>query len=208
MDIIPSLIAEQDIQYMPDSLLLAFSRVFDDILASKFNAYISNPQADKSVVGRIVSVIGDSIKSHTFHETVIANGTKDIVSNLSLETLAYAHQDYGLLINTLQWAKENRPYMRATVNPRSRVNYEALEREARGYDNLVMNNQYPVIYDNMYERIKANKKLFYSPNEKEKGTRINVVIRKSQDCDIALLGAKYLQYCKENNLVGWRVSEF
>lgn len=208
MDIIPCLISDADIQYMPDSLLIALSKVFDDILASKFKTYMSDPKADQAVVDRIETLIGDSIRSQTFHETVINNGTRDIIANLAIETLAYAKQDYGLLIETLQWAKDNRRFMRATIDPRSSSSYQTLEREACAYDKLVFSNNYPVVYDNLCERIKANKKLFYSPNEKQKGTRITAVMRKAQECDIALLGAQYLQYCDTNSVSGWRVSEF
>ena len=195
MDIIPGLISDQDIKYMPDELLIALSKVFDDILASKFKEYMTSENADKSVVERLETLIGDSIKSHTFHEQVIENGTKDIIMNLSIETLAYQNLDYDLLLKTLEWAKENRQYMRATIDPRSRVNYEQLEGCAARYDRSVAANNYPVVYDNMQARIKANKKLFYSPNEKQKGTRIGTVIRKAQDCDLAILGLQYLKYC-------------
>ena len=208
MDIIPGLISEDDVKYMPDSLLEAFSLVFDDILARRFKAYIENPAADKSTVNRIVSVIGDSIQSHTFHEVVIANGTKDIISNLPLEMLAYEPRDYDLLERTLVWTKENRKFMQATIDPRTRTNYMILEKEATAYDRLCYQNGYPVVYDHMCDRIKANKKLFYSPTEKQKGTRISAVIRRVQDCDIAYLGVQYLKYCQQHEITGWRASEF
>ena len=208
MDIIPSLISDADIMYMPDSLLIAFSKVFDDILAGKFAEYMKHPDSNPVVVGRLETIIGDSIKSHTFHNEVINSGARDIIMNISVETLAYKPMDYSLLLNTLTWAKKHRPYMRATIDPRSRSNYQSLEKEAGLFDAKATLEGYPLVYPHLCERSKANKKLFYSPNEKSKGTRIGALVRKAQDCDIALLGVQYVQYCNENNVSGWRASEF
>lgn len=208
MDIISGLLSDEDVQYMSDSLILAYGDILDDVLASMFKSYLENQNAEPQVRERIKNLIGDHIRMRTFHEEVIKNGTRDIVSSLSLETLAYTQCDYDLIINTMNWINENRQYMRQTIDPRSRESFETLKSEASKYDKAVASNGYTVVYPNMLGRIQANKNLFYSPNEKQKGTRIGNVIRKVQESKIALQGAQYLKYCAEHNITGWRVSEF
>ena len=187
MDIISGLLSDEDVQYMPDSLILAYGDILDDVLASMFKSYLENQNAKPQVRERIQSLIGDHIR---------------------MRTLAYTPCDYDLIINTMNWINENRQYMRQTIDPRSRESFETLKSEASKYDKAIAANGYTVVYPNMSGRIQANKNLFYSPNEKQKGTRIGNVIRRVQESKIALQGAQYLKYCAEHNITGWRVSEF
>ena len=208
MDIIQNIFAEEDLQYMPDSMLEALSNLLDETLGKCFLEYLDNESADNACKERIRQCMGKGIEASTFHTLVLSSGVRDVVAGISVETLAYQNRDLDYLIETLKWVKANRTKMVSAIEPRKREDFIRFINECKSYDYNVELQHLPVKYPNVAERIQVNKKLFYQSNEKPKPTRIGLIIKRDKDCDIALKGAEYLKYCSEHSVTGYRRTEF
>lgn len=208
MDILQNIIAEEDVQYMPESLLTTFGNVLDESLGKCFLQYLQNPEADQSVVAKIKECMEDKIDAVTFHTYVLESGVRDTVGSLQLETLPYQPVNLDHIIDTMAWVRENRGRMTAFIEPRTTAKFKSLITACKKYDDMVQAYGYPVKYENLTERVQVNKKLFYRPQEKPSPTRIGLIIKRERDCDIAYKGATYLKYCSENRILGYRRTEF
>lgn len=206
MDIIAGMLSDVDMQYMSDSLICAFGDVLNELLAKRFKTYMTNPQANEEVVSRLNNLIGVNIKILTFSDELVNNGVRDTVIGLKLDTLAYQPCDYGFLHETLEYVLENSRYMRAVLSARSKESYDNLIAEAGKFDAESANKI--LVYPKLKQRIMANKKIFYNPHERSTVTRLGCILRRLQDCTVGLRGTEYLQYCLENNVCGYRRSEF
>lgn len=208
MNIIEGFLAEEDVSTMSDALILSFGKMCNDILAEMFRKYIESDEADSKVKKRINDLIGDIVYKNTFHYDVINKGVRDIILGINLETLPKTETDYNLLLETFDYVEENKGKMLSTIDPRSRTNYKEFVDNAKEWDNTCIHKGITPVYPNLSRRIAANKRVFYSPNEKPISTRLHGVLKKTKECIIAKQGILYMKYCEENNIQGWRRREF
>lgn len=208
MNIIEGFLAEEDVSTMSDALILSFGKMCNDILAEMFRKYIESDEADPTVKKRINDLIGDIVYKNTFHYDVINKGVRDIILGINLETLPKTETDYNLLLETFDYVEENKDKMLSTIDPRSRTNYKEFVDNAKEWDDTCIRKGITPVYPNLSRRIAANKRVFYSPNEKPISTRLHGVLKKTKECVIAKQGILYMKYCEENNIQGWRRREF
>lgn len=208
MNIIEGFLAEEDVSTMSDALILSFGKMCNDILAEMFRKYIESDEADPTVKKRINDLIGDIVYKNTFHYDVINKGVRDIILGINLETLPKTETDYNLLLETFDYVEENKGKMLSTIDPRSRTNYKEFVDNAKEWDDTCIRKGITPVYPNLSRRIAANKRVFYSPNEKPISTRLHGVLKKTKECVIAKQGILYMKYCEENNIQGWRRREF
>ena len=204
IDVLKGIMGEAELLYMSDEAILNLGKLLDDQLAKRLQNYLDNPDAFDDTKNRVQSLIGDKIKMALFHEVVKERGLIEIVSRLNLDTLPYADIDIDQTVEELTWLKENKKYLKASIVPRRKEDFESF---LRSVSSLNIPDNIPH-YSNLIKRIKANSEMFYSRYERNRATRMGVLIAMSDTWEIALEGLKYLRYCRQKGLVGYLPKEF
>lgn len=208
MDIIPSFLSDADIEYMDDSLILALGGVCNHIISAYIKSYMDNPEADKAVAERLKSLIGSTVTKNTFYREVIDNGTRDIINSFSLEAIAEQDLDLGMIYESIQYINKNKEKIIAQVDPRTKEEYTKFLEEAEKFDKKTGSFVSALQYPYLSKRIKANKRIFYSPNESATPTRMKAIINKYSELEIADKGIQYINYCREHGVSGYIKVEF
>lgn len=206
MDIISGIFGEAEFRVMPDEMINCLGRLLDDKLAVRIKTYLLNPQADQEIVERIKSLIGDKIERCTFHEDVLQRGLVDLVSKLSVPTLAYTEVDLPFLETELSWLKQNKDKLKSYIEPRKRDDFQEFLYHIRELQRNMIGK--PKEYTNLVDRVMANKNSFCAANEKPRPTRIGTIVSQSQNWEIGLNGVRFLLYCQRNSIEDWLRREF
>ena len=206
MDVIPGILGEKEFAFMDDETLKSLGPLVDDKMATILKKYLSDPQADKSIVQRIVTLIGDDIEKHSFHLQVINSGVINNIRTLAITALACSQINLDEFEEQLQFLEDNKGKMRAYIEPRSKKDFEAFFKHITELNKSMCG--LPRDYTNLPERVMANRDFFYSTKEKRRQTRLGMVINKSTDCAMALSGIKFIKYCNQKEVPDWLRREF
>lgn len=206
MDVISGIFGEAEFRAMPDEMIVCLGRLLDDKLATRIKNYLTAPQADKELVGRIKTLIGDKIEKCTFHVDVLQRGSVELISKLSVPTLAYREVDLNFLDTELSWLKQNKDKLKSYIEPRKREDFQEFIYHLKELQKAMIGK--PKEYSNLLERVTANKNAFCAANEKPRPTRIGTIVSQSQNWEVGLNGVKFLIYCQNNNVEDWLRREF
>lgn len=200
MDIFPKLLSDKDFMYFTEGDYYALGKVLDEVTASYLLGYINHESADSKVKEDIQTYLGTTISSLTFHVKLKESGLVDLVRNLSPESLAVTDVDLDNLIDRLSFLEENVDKIRTIIPARNAKDYQEFYACMSGVvARMALEGNCPT-YPDVLERIKANKFLFYTTGEKDHPTGVGIINSKRRQWTIALNGARWLKYCKENGV--------
>lgn len=206
MYVIHGVFGEKEFAMMSDKTILLLGKLLDDKVASVLLKYMENPEADKAIVERIDNLIGDKVRKYTFHLKVLEAGVIDTVRKLSLQTLAYSEEDWDMLEEQLTFLEENKGSLRGSIEPRESKDFKDFLAEIKQLSKDMMGM--PKDYNNLPQRVQANKDFFCSSHERSRSTRVGLALTKSTDWEIALKGIRYLKLCKKAGVSDWLRREF
>lgn len=181
--VIDSLLSEEDVMSMPDRTLEAFSKVFGVVVSQELYKYMyERDDNDPNVVEKLERVAGRAIMLNVFHLLAAERGVVKIANEYSLGTISDNLVDYDMLIEKLQWLKDNSRYLRSEIPSRTADDYNS------ACHLLEATNP------NVCRVVKANKPLFCPPHEKATRTGMGRFI--SSNGWLKLLSAcRFGQYC-------------
>lgn len=181
MDVLHKALPEQFFLEASDECLSNLSKLIDVGVALCIEEYVRAPGANPAVVARIHETLDEAVKIATFHQALHNDGTVATLRNLNLDAISAmtSIQQMEALVATLDKVRTNRRYMKDTIKPRSRDDYEDFLKSA------------PVAYQ---RGISVNRDYFYDPKAKDAPTGLSSIIRKQQEMDIAYNGLKYRLY--------------
>lgn len=180
MDPIKGVLDEQFFQIASPECLDALSRLMDDALAQRFQAYLNSTTMDNPTAVIIRNSLGKAIKAATFHLLLLERGSVATVEKIELETIANMRFDQQATIKELTFLSENIQYIRAYIEPRKKGDYDAFVAALpHGYKSSVTNNRV----------------MFYQPHARARATGVGIIIRKRDVWTIALKGLKFRDYC-------------
>lgn len=186
MDPIKDVLDEHFFTVASPKCLEALSRLVDDALAQRFQAYLNSTTADNPVAVIIRDSLGKSIKAATFHLLLLERGSVGIVEKIELETISNMRFDHLSTIQELTFLSENIQYIRAYIEPRKKADYDTfVSLLPSGYKSRVVNNRV----------------MFYQPHARARSTGVGSIIRKRDVWTIAMKGLRYRDYCARAGFV-------
>lgn len=200
MDIFPKLLSDNEFRYFTEEDYCALGKVLDEITAGYLLSYINNPNADSKVKEDIQRYLGSTISSLTFHVKLKECGLVDLVRNLSPESLAVTDVDLDSLIERLSFLEQNVDKIRTIIPARTSQDCTNFFACMDGVLCRMHLGGISPTYTDLPDRLKANKFLFYNTGEKDHPTGVGVLNSKRRQWTIALNGARWLKYCKENGI--------
>lgn len=187
MDLIENIITEKNVQEMSDSCIKCLGTLVDDQLGALLIQYLESPDADPATRERVDKLIGDQIRASVFHFKVLDMKLPDLVRGFSLDTLSSSPELWDTYIESFTWLAENMSHLRSTIPKRESVNFKQF------ISSLPKDRE-------LHQLIRANQSLFYVPYEKERYTRISVIVSRAKDIKMAIDACRYLQYTSAKHL--------
>lgn len=195
MEPIQGVLDENFFKVASPECLNALSRLVDDALGQRLQAYLDSTTVDNPTAVTIRNYLGQAIKVATFHLQLLERGSVKVVEKIELETIAGMRFDQQGVIKELEFLLSNIQYIRAYIEPRKKSDYDA-------FVSLL-----PAGYKT---KVAANRVMFYQPRAGTRATGVGIIIRKRDVWTIALKGLQFRDYFARAGytLDGYMLKEF
>jgi hypothetical protein len=161
-------------------------------------------------VEKLKEALMPTIRQNTFHLEVKQKQIFDFVSRLNIDTALSVIENRQEAIDILDWLLRNRKYWTASIPVRQKQDYEDFVRKcrdlpfaARSMDLSMREHGFVQgvhYYDNLMERLKANKEFFYSPNESKRSTGMAQIMNIVHTLETILQGLRYQELCNQRKI--------
>lgn len=199
MDIIPQILTEREFSEFSWEDYRALQNVLDDTLSKYIKDYISNPEADATIVEAITTYLGPTIESLTFHYDLQERGILDLVSKLSPENLLTTNLDLNDIYAKLSYLEQNVDKLRTMIPGRTKESFNDFLEAIKGVVRRMADKGLQPTYPDVIKRIENNKFIFYVPNDKGHRTGSNVINSRRRQWTMCLRGIEFTKYCEEHN---------
>lgn len=195
MDPIKDVLDEAFFLQASPECLLAFSKLIDDGVATLLQRYLETVDVDHPVAQVINNYLGEAMRTATFHLVIKERKLHDLVAKLNLESVADMQVGRAEMRKQLEYLQDNFPYIRARIEPPTKEDFVHFQKTApNGYDRIIA----------------ANSLMFYQPRATARMTGVGNILRRWSECEIALKGLQYRDYCDTKGFVhgSFLVKEF
>lgn len=201
MDPIPEIIGEAEFRNFTKETYAALAKVMDDVIASYLLDYCNAPDADASIKSDIENYLGDLLKQFTFHLLLHEKGIIDMITTLSPETvLTLSKDEIAKIKSNLTYLNDNLDLLMSSIKGRTNAEWQEFKKAYVNVLNHMRLSNLDTTYDDMLNRIEANKFIFYVPNSKGHSTRTGAVYSKKRQWLVCLRGIEFDEYCKQHGI--------
>lgn len=216
-----------EILVLPKETTEALVRLMDDKLAGRFLLFFKEIEElelekrtdpfSKALLNKyqeIKEIAGSKVKQMTFHLELRQSNIFDIVKNIDINTAHDLFIDKDKMIEMLEWLFANRDYWCPSIEPRHKEDWEELLSHSADIEALTgmlckrleAAGLHLDRFTNIRARLKDNKDLFYSPNERSRKTGMGLVVHMSKALQVVLHGFKFQKLCNVERITQaeWR----
>lgn len=203
MDVINGLLSESEFRLFTSEDYAALESLLDDSLAGQLKEYLNGTGQDAYVLDCIRHFLLPTIESLTFPKQLHEEGYVDMISKLSPQVVVSTVQDPAYLEDLhkkLRYLEANYDRITARTPTRTKADFETF---ACRMDNLLYRaaiENVPLTYPDLDKRLKANKFVFYSPQDKGHSTMLGTITRKHREWLLCLRGLDFKEYCDDKGV--------
>lgn len=198
MDVIPGILAEEEIVDMSAETLSALAKLFSASINSYILEYEKNQTANSEVKEKLSACIGESLDRNTFHIQVADAKVKELISQNNLRELpmlVYNNEvDLDTLIEQLTWLDENEGKLQATLPKRTKDDFNTAVKLVSEFQGDITKRH----LHNLPALLVAHKStLFCPPKKTEQSTGMRMLITGKNRWRMQLKAALYLKRCRD-----------
>lgn len=224
IELFKNIFSEGEILCMDDEFLELLRRLLDDKMSVRFLQFLERfeqseipKQANDPIartlvlrVAKMKEVLLPTAKQNTFHLEVTERNIFEFIGRLHIDTALLVITDRKGTIETLEWLLGNRNNWLGYIPIRQKEDYEMFFQKCYEMEYATRSTQMDLEnlgigvsierYDNLTERIKANKEFFFSNNERKRSTRMTNIMSMADTLEVILHGLKYQELCNQREI--------
>lgn len=198
MDVIPGILAEEEVLDMPSDALAALAKLFSASINSYILEYEKNQLANPEVKEKLSTCIGESLDRNTFHIQVADSKVRELINQNNLRELPMlvynSEVDLDMLIEQLTWLDNNEGKLQATLPKRTKDDFDVAVKLVSDFQADSGKRH----LHNLPALLVAHKStLFCPPKKAEQSTGMRSLITGKNRWRMQLKAALYLKKCRD-----------